>query len=204
MADAQEPGGPVAGSACIYRLADVAIAGQPSPAGGGISQIDTIFFASSNVQHFAGDAERAAFRYRWLGWYLDHCPLDFFVACNSDRHIIGYLAGCLEDPAKHPIFADLDYVGTFADLSRSYPAHLHINLDPGWRSGGIGARLIDAFCAHAAASGIGGVHVVTGKASRNVRFYERNGFRLLRTTPSPWSEAEIAFLGRTLGLAAPV
>lgn len=198
--DPQGSGGPVAGSVCIGRAVDM-IADLHLVGAREIAQIDMIFFASSNVQHFADDVERAAFRDRWLGRYLDHWSQDFFVACNSDRRIVGYLAGCLEDPAEHPMFADLDYVGTFADLSRSYPAHLHINLDPGWRNGGVGARLIDAFCAHADGR-VEGVHVVTGRASRNVRFYERNGFRLLRTTRSPGSDTEIAFLGRPLRSAA--
>jgi GNAT superfamily N-acetyltransferase len=164
-----------------------------------LAPIETIFFASSNVQQFADDTERAAFRERWLGRYLAYWPQDFFVASAADGRIVGYLAGCLEDPAALSLFADLGYVDTFADLSQSYPAHLHINLDPGWRSGGIGTQLIEAFCAHAA-----GVHIVTGRASRNVRFYERNGFRLLRTTRSQWSDAEIAFLGRALGPAAAI
>ncbi len=162
-----------------------------------IAQIETIFFASSNVQQFADEAERAAFRERWLGRYLDRWPEHIFVARTGDDRVIGYLAGCHEDPAVHPAFADIAYMPAFADLSRSYPSHLHINLDPAWRSGGIGTRLIDAFCAHAQRRAPG-VHVVTGRTSRNVRFYERNGFRLLRTTRSPWSNAEIAFLGRIL------
>jgi GNAT superfamily N-acetyltransferase len=162
-----------------------------------IAQIETIFFASSNIQQFANDAERAVFRERWLGRYLDRWPEHVFVASTPDR-IIGYLAGCLDDPATHPVFADIGYMPAFADLSQSYPAHLHINLDPAWRSGGVGTRLIDAFCAHAQRRAPG-VHVVTGRGARNVRFYERNGFRLLRTTRSPWSDAEIAFLGRKLG-----
>lgn len=161
-------------------------------------QIETIFFASSNVQQFRDAAERATFRERWLGRYLDRWPEEVFVAATADRRIVGYLAGCLEDPAAHPAFADIAYMPAFADLSRSYPAHLHINLDPGWRSTGIGTRLIEAFCTHAARR-VAGVHVVTGRMSRNVRFYERNGFRMLRTTRSPWSDAEIAFLGRALG-----
>jgi len=166
-----------------------------------IAQIETIFFASSNVQQFANDAERAVFRERWLRRYLEHWPEDFFVAGTADGRIVGYLAGCLEDPATAPLFADLGYAAAFADLSRSHPAHLHINLDPGWRNSGIGTRLIEAFCAHAAGR-VAGVHVVTGRASRNVRFYERNGFRLLRTTRSQWSDGEIAFLGRALDPAA--
>jgi GNAT superfamily N-acetyltransferase len=163
-----------------------------------VTGIETIFFASSNVQQFDDAAERAAFRERWIGRYLDHWPEHVFVASTPDARIVGYLAGCLADPATHPMFADIAYMPAFADLSRSYPAHLHINLDPGWRSGGIGTRLIEAFCAHATGR-VAGVHVVTGRTARNVGFYERNGFRLLRTTRSPWGDAEIAFLARTLG-----
>jgi GNAT superfamily N-acetyltransferase len=194
-------GDPGADSIRIGRLPDMfpAWAAQESAE---VGQIETIFFASSNVQQFADATERATFRERWLGRYLDRWPEDFFVAASSDRRVIGYLAGCLDDPGAHPVFADIAYMPAFADLSRSYPAHLHINLDPGWRSAGIGTRLIDAFCAHASRDA-GGVHVVTGRTARNVGFYERNGFRMLRTTRSPWSDSEIAFLGRALGAAAP-
>jgi GNAT superfamily N-acetyltransferase len=178
-------------------------AGGPLAGGPLIAQLDAIFFASSNVQHFADDAARTAFRAHWLGRYLEQWPQEFFVACSPDRRVIGYLAGCLEDPATNPAFADLEYASAFADLSRSYPAHLHINLDPGWRNGGIGARLIEAFCAHAERR-VAGVHVVTGRHSRNVRFYERNGFSLLRTMRSPGRDTEIAFLGRPPGSAASI
>lgn len=190
--DEQPRGDPA--SVRVGRLLDLR-AGQPAA----IAQIEAIFFTSSNVQQFGDGAERAEFRERWLGRYLDHWPEHVFAAMAADGRIVGYLAGCLDDPAAHPAFADIGYMPAFADLSRSYPAHLHINLDPGWRNGGIGARLMDAFCAHAAGRRAPGVHVVTGRTSRNVRFYERNGFRLLRTTRSPWSDAEIAFLGRKLG-----
>jgi GNAT superfamily N-acetyltransferase len=188
-----QPNDPI-GRARVDRLIDLVGSGASFDR---IGQIETIFFASSNVQQFADDAERAAFRQRWLGRYLDHWPEHVFVASTPDDRVIGYLAGCLEDPATHPVFADIGYMPAFTDLSQSYPAHLHINLDPAWRSGGIGTRLIDAFCAHAQRRAPG-VHVVTGRTSRNVRFYERNGFRMLRTTRSPWTDAEIAFLARTL------
>jgi GNAT superfamily N-acetyltransferase len=181
----------------VGRLMDV-VAGPLPARASEVRGIETIFFASSNVQQFDDAAERAAFRERWLGRYLDHWPEHVFVASTPDARIVGYLAGCLADPATHPMFADIAYMPAFADLSRSYPAHLHINLDPGWRSGGIGTRLIEAFCAHATGR-VAGVHVVTGRTARNVGFYERNGFRLLRTTRSPWGDAEIAFLARTLG-----
>jgi GNAT superfamily N-acetyltransferase len=196
----QQSGGPSGRDIRIGRLAEKR-AGKRAATANEIAQIETIFFASSNVQQFVDDAERTAFRERWLGRYLDHWPHEFFVARTRDQRIVGYLAGCFEDPAALPLFADLGYADTLADLSRSYPAHLHINLDPGWRSSGIGTQLIGAFCGHAAAHRVAGVHVVTGRTSRNVRFYERNGFRLLRSTRSQWSDAEIAFLGRTLAPA---
>jgi len=188
-----QPGDP-GGHIRIDRLIGLAGSGSSFDR---MAQIETIFFVSSNVQQFADDAERAAFRERWLGRYLDRWPEHLFIAIAPGDRVVGYLAGCLDDPAVHPVFADIAYMPAFADLSRSYPAHLHMNLDPGWRSGGIGTRLIDAFCAHAEGRAPG-VHVVTGRTSRNVRFYERNGFRMLRTTRSPWSDAEIAFLARTL------
>jgi GNAT superfamily N-acetyltransferase len=184
----------------IGRLIDLS-GGDLAAATHEVAQIEEIFFVSSNVQQFADANERATFRERWLGRYLGRWPEHFFVATTSDGRIVGYLAGCLEDPTTHPAFADIAYMPAFADLSRSYPAHLHINLDPGWRSGGIGTRLIEAFCAHAARR-VAGVHVVTGRTARNVGFYERNGFRMLRTTSSPWNDAEIAFLGRTFEATA--
>lgn len=163
-----------------------------------VKQIDSIFFTSSTVQQFANEVERQVFRERWLGRYLDLWPEDFFVASQTRHRVMGYLAGCLKDPATQPVFADIGYVTSFADLSRRYPAHLHINMDPGCRNSGIGARLIDAFCVHAKSHGVGGVHVVTGKASRNVRFYERCGFHHLQTIKSPWADVEIVCLGRAL------
>ena len=77
-----------------------------------------------------------------------------------------------------------------------YPAHLHINLGPAFRSRGIGARLIEAFAAVARARGAPGMHVVTGEGMRNVRFYQRCGFvEAGRTT---WNGRPIIFLARSL------
>jgi len=185
------------------NVSDIRLLRVPDLAAGAccwLSQVEEIFFTSSTVQTFASAAERSAFRDRWLGRYLDHWPGSFLVALEPGGSVTGYLAGCLIDPATHPLFADLGYVADFADLSAGYPAHLHINVHPDWRSAGIGAHLIEAFAAHAAQAGSPGMHIVTGRAARNVRFYERCGFRVLRSTRSPWGAAEIAFLGRSLAV----
>ena len=161
-----------------------------------LAAVDTIFFAASQTQSFASSAAKEAFRERWLGRYLEHYRENFFLAIDPRGRIAGYLAGCLVDPSRQGLFADIAYFAEIADLTRDYPAHLHINVDASWRNRGIGALLIEAFCAHAAKAGAPGVHVVTGAHSRNGPFYARNGFRRLRSLL--WNGAEIVCLGRRL------
>lgn len=160
-----------------------------------ITDIDAIFFSASVTQEFPSPSVRDAFRERWLGRYLEHDPSWFYVALAGDR-AIGYLAGCLDDPARTPRFADIDYFASFVDLTRDYPAHLHINLDENYRNSGLGTRLIERFAGDAAAAGVRGVHVVTGARARNRSFYNRNGFVALRELVQ--DPKEVVFLGRRL------
>jgi hypothetical protein len=44
--------------------------------------------------------------------------------------------------------------------------------------------------------GRSGIHVVTEERARNVRFYEKNEFRLLAT--ARWNGADVVFMGRPL------
>ncbi len=100
-------------------------------------------------------------------------------------------------PPSQDRFADIGYFRTdFAELCRQFPAHLHINLAPAFRSHGIGARLIEAFAAYAADQGAVGMHVVTGAGMRNVRFYERCGFQQRGAAERNGGQA--VFLGRAL------
>lgn len=141
-------------------------------------RLDRIFFEASATRSFPDEAARAAFRERWLGRYLRHWPGEALLAFAPGPELAGYLVGCLHSPADATVLADIDYFKTFAHLVRDYPAHLHVNLAPEYRGHGIGSRLIAAFVCQAAAAGLAGVHVVTGKGMRNVGFYERNGFAL--------------------------
>jgi GNAT superfamily N-acetyltransferase len=108
--------------------------------------------------------------------------------------VAGYLAGCLDNPAHNPRFADIGYYASFAPLCDCYPCHRHINLDERYRNCGIGSALIAAFAAQAAGAGRSGIHVVTGERARNVRFYEKNEFRPLAT--AHWNGADVVFMGR--------
>jgi GNAT superfamily N-acetyltransferase len=132
----------------------------------------------------------------WLGRYIA-CDIEsFFVAITEVGTVAGYLAGCLDNPAHNPRFADIGYYASFAPLCDRYPCHLHINLDERYRNSGIGSALIAAFTAQAASAGCSGIHVVTEERARNVRFYEKNEFRSLAT--ACWNRADVVFMGRLL------
>jgi GNAT superfamily N-acetyltransferase len=159
--------------------------------------LDVIFFEASGRAGFASAQERAAFRERWLGRYLKGGTDVVLIAEDPSGALAGYLVGALEDPAVQARFADIDYFrGAFRELCRRYPAHLHINLAPRFRNRGIGPRLIAAFAAHAAAAGVPGLHVVTAKAARNVRFYARCG--LAEVGATCWNGREVVFLAKLL------
>ncbi len=158
--------------------------------------LERIFFESSGKKNFSSDAERQAFLERWIGRYLTCDPDWVYVALNCEGELSGYLVGCLEDPAKTSRFADIGYFKDFAALTESYPAHLHVNIAPAWRNQGLGSQLIDTFLVDAARTGAPGVHVVTGAESRNIRFYESNGFHVLGRTNS--NARDVVFLGRSL------
>jgi len=83
------------------------------------------------------------------------------------------------------------------ELSRSekvyikdYPAHLHMNLVEGFRSGGIGSRLMSAYLDYLRKKGVRGLHL--GTTSHNklaVPFYEKWGFRIAARHPSTLYES---------------
>lgn len=159
--------------------------------------LDGIFFEASSVRDFADGAARERFRDRWLGRYLDHYPGEAFLAVREGR-IVGYLVGCLVDPAGLALFSDIPYFKDLAPFTARWPAHLHINVAEPERGQGTGAALIAAFAQHAAAAGVGGMHIVTGVGLRNVRFYERCGFAEVARVRH--GAGEVVMLARNTGL----
>ena len=158
--------------------------------------LDAIFFGSSNTKTFDSDEIRQQFRDRWLGRYLRLDPAEAFLAVDRTGTIVGYLVGCLSDPARQSRFDDIGYFHLLADLTARFPAHLHVNLAPAWRGTGVGSRLVGQFITHAAENGSQGVHVVTSEGARNVGFYVRNRFGLQRTFT--YRGNSLVMLGRTL------
>ncbi|MBU2581187.1 MAG: GNAT family N-acetyltransferase [Alphaproteobacteria bacterium] len=158
-------------------------------------QLDDIFFTSSATKSFASDDERRAFRWRWLGRYLDADSDWFYVAVSGNR-LVGYLAGAIDDPAQSGRFKDIAYFTEISAETGKYPAHLHVNVVEGFRSGGVGSRLIERFVSDLRAANIRGVHLVTGRHSRNIPFYLKNGFVPVKNITCGASES--IMLGRPL------
>jgi GNAT superfamily N-acetyltransferase len=183
--------GTAAGNVAIHRWMDLPERERHVP------EIDRIFFTSSATQSFSSDEVREAFRERWLGRYLRHYPQWALVAIGPDGVVIGYIVASTEDPARAALFRDIAYFRDFAAVTPLYPAQLHVNLAPEWRGQGIGSRLIQAMAEALKAAGVPGVHIVTSRGVRNVRYYEANGFREVASTL--WSGRDLVMLGRRLG-----
>ena len=160
------------------------------------ADIEAIFFETAGPRTFGSDMERSAFRERWLSRYLDRFPDEAFVARDPLGKAVGYLVGCLDDPVRQPLFADIPYFADFAHLTAKFPAHLHINLTAACRGAGIGHRLIEAFAAHAAAKGVPGMHAITADGVRNNGFYRDCGFARAGTVL--WNGKPIVFFARPL------
>jgi GNAT superfamily N-acetyltransferase len=116
------------------------------------------------------------------------------VAVPAQGPILGYIVGAHTDPARDPAFADIGFYRLLSHLTPRYPAHLHINLAPEARNRGVGSALIEAFVRDARRDGLPGVHLVTGRDSRNRSFYARNGFHC--AAELIWGGTPIVMLAR--------
>ncbi|MCB1515630.1 MAG: GNAT family N-acetyltransferase [Hyphomicrobiaceae bacterium] len=182
------------GTAVLRRYSEIADKEGLSAA------LDSIFFEASHTKVFENEVTRQAFRRRWLGRYLEWRPdlahLLFVDGRMSPETLAGYVIGAHDDPAQTDRYDDIGYFHLLADVTRQFPAHLHINLRSDMRGRGLGSQLIACFVSDAAAAGLAGVHVVTGAGLRNVGFYRQNGFSFTHTFA--WMGKELVLLGRRI------
>lgn len=67
---------------------------------------------------------------------------------------------------------------TYLVFSKKYPAHLHINLLPGYQGKSYGTEMIKALENHLISEGVKGVVLMANKENIGaIRFYKRNGFK---------------------------
>ena len=66
------------------------------------------------------------------------------------------------------------------EIIREYPAHLHMNLAEGYRSGAIGSKLMSAYLDYLRENNVRGLHLGTTSHNRlALPFYEKWGFRIV-------------------------
>jgi GNAT superfamily N-acetyltransferase len=163
--------------------------------------LDAIFFDASHTKSFESAELRGVFRSRWLGRYLEARPELAHILFTGNRiapeTLAGYVIGAHEDPALTDRYDDIGYFHLLSDVTRRYPAHLHINLRHDVRGRGLGSALMECFVADVAAAGLTGVHIVTGAGLRNVHFYKNNGFAFEHEFS--WKGKSLVFLGRDTG-----
>ncbi|WP_448206618.1 N-acetyltransferase family protein [Azospirillum sp. sgz302134] len=164
---------------------------MPDPAAA-LAALEEIFFLSTTRTRFASPEERAAFRQTWTGWYLEQAPADVWFAVEEDGTILGYLTGCKDSAGAVELARSIPKYEVFADRFRDFPAHLHVNVRPGYRDRGIGRMLVDHYAEDCRADGLPGVHLVTAVFARNVAFYQRAGFT------DAIQRGPLLFLGRRL------
>ena len=165
-------------------------------AAGDWADIADILLLSAPRQRLARAADTAAFIAHWTDYYRYQEANLIYVARTMENRLAGYLMGCSDSRAAASCLAHHAGFALFADLHAAYPAHLHINCRPEYRCQGIGGRLIQAFAEDLRDRSVGGVHVVTAKAARNVRFYQRNGFQY--AAERTYQDRRLLFLGRHL------
>jgi GNAT superfamily N-acetyltransferase len=110
--------------------------------------------------------------------------------------LVGYLAGCLENPITLNHFNDVAYFRSIEDICRDYPAHLHVNVAKRYRNRGLGTALVGRFVEWAKLHSLEGIHLVTSSTARSIPFYRRSGFTELRTFP--WNVGTSVCMGRKL------
>lgn len=162
-----------------------------------LAALEEIFFLSTTRTDFASAEERAGFFQTWTGWYVERAPADIWFALeekkeDEDGAILGYLTGCKDSACAEDLARVIPKYAVFADRFADFPAHLHVNVRPGFRDRGIGRMLVDAYAEDCRADGLPGVHLVTGVFARNVTFYQRAGFT------EATQRGPLLFLGRRL------
>jgi ribosomal protein S18 acetylase RimI-like enzyme len=140
--------------------------------------------AGKAVGYVIGTPDTAAFargyRERWIPRLADRYPVPPVPPVTPEDEMLA-----LHYHPERLLWPGLD----------QYPAHLHIDLLPGFQGSGYGRQLIEAFCGCVAEAGAAGVHVcVVTENARALGFYDRLGFTGLPVDdPGP-----VTYLGRVL------
>lgn len=132
----------------------------------------------------------------YCDYYCEKEPLNAFVLVDENDTAQGYIF-CAEDAKKYrkgfaPYMQKLRGYGIgscviplgeqfiYGFFSKKYPAHLHIDINAGFTGNGNGTRMMTALLEHLKSKGVKGVMLIVGSHNTAaIRFYKRNGFKIL-------------------------
>jgi GNAT superfamily N-acetyltransferase len=87
-------------------------------------------------------------------------------------------------------------------IIEQYPAHCHVNVQPGLQRGGIGSLLLNAFLDQLKLRRVPGIHVST-MSEQGKAFFGKAGMQMLARYPGPkisgHAASEVWFMGMKLG-----
>lgn len=141
------------------------------------------------------DADRN-FLYLLYNDYYSECEQEnCFVFTDDNDEAVGYIL-CAEDFDKYisvmkkVYLPKISYLGrkyrSMADgeifvhslFRKKYPAHLHIDILPGYQGMGAGTRLVTALKEHLKDKGCKGIMLSVGMGNKKaIAFYKKNGFK---------------------------
>jgi len=131
-------------------------------------------------------------------YYAECEPHNSFVIADDNDEAVGYIF-CGEDFKAYRRRYLKEHVPRLKGFSRlkgrvaaalprwlvkDYPAHLHIDILPGYQRMGLGSQLMDALTALLRAKGIPGVMLGVGSDNeKGLNFYKKYGFKALLRIP---------------------
>ena len=130
----------------------------------------------------------------FCNYYIEQEPENCFVVVDEQDDVIGYIL-CARNYNEwktrfseqylkiyHPLarLIGKSTIRSFQKYGTEYPAHLHINMRPGYEGQGIGTRLMDTLITHLLATNIHGLALgVSTNNKRGQKFYQKYGFHIL-------------------------
>ncbi len=132
----------------------------------------------------------------YCDYYCEKEPQNAFVLVDETDTAQGYIL-CAENvhtyrKAFSPYMKKLRSYGItnciiplgeniiYGFFSRKYPAHLHIDINAPYTGNGNGTKMMNALLTHLKSKGTKGVMLIVGSHNTAaIRFYKRNGFKVL-------------------------
>ncbi|MGN1163986.1 MAG: GNAT family N-acetyltransferase, partial [Candidatus Ornithospirochaeta sp.] len=130
----------------------------------------------------------------YLRYYITYEKENCFVAADDLDNAVGYIISTsswerwkddfprlmLEGKRKEIVDEGMDGIEGYRPFASEYPAHLHIDILPGYQRMGLGHALMDALTSHYRKEKVGGLMLgVDPENEKGVNFYKKYGFRPL-------------------------